>query len=35
VSNGTDRAARAARDAANALTRYQAARASASTDGQR
>ena len=35
VSDGTDRAARAARDAANALTRYQAARASASTDGQR
>ena len=35
VSDGTDRAATAARDAANALTRYQAARASASTDGQR
>jgi signal transduction histidine kinase len=30
-----DRAARAARDAANALTRYQAARASASHDGPR
>ena len=31
----TDRAARAARDAADALTRYQAARATASPDGQR
>ncbi|HEX3258685.1 MAG TPA: ATP-binding protein [Pseudonocardia sp.] len=35
AADGTDRAALAARDAASALTRYQAARASASSDGPR
>jgi len=35
ASDGSERAALGARDAASALTRYQAARASASSDGPR